>query len=65
MIYEDFDEDFDHENKKWNRNAHLLKKIVMKNFIMNQDFTTQNPKSPLFQGHDLKVFPNELLTCPE
>ena len=42
-----------------------LKKIVMKNFIMNQDFTTQNPKSPLFQGHDLKVFPNELLTCPE
>ena len=37
----------------------------MKNFIMNQDFTTQNPKSPLFQGHDLKVFPNELLTCPE
>ena len=42
-----------------------LKKIVMKNFIMKQDFTTQNPKSPLFQGHDLKVFPNELLTCPE
>ena len=31
---------------------------------MNQDFTGQNPKPPLSQGHDFKVFPNELLTCP-
>ena len=32
----------------------------MKNFIMNQDFTSQNPKPPLFHGHDFKVIPNEL-----
>ena len=34
----------------------------MKNVIMNQVFTSQNPKSTLFHGHDFKVFPNELLT---
>ena len=37
----------------------------MKNIIMNQVFTSQNPKSQkttLFHGHDFKVFPNELLT---
>ena len=30
----------------------------MKNFIMNDDFTSQNPKP-------FKVFLNELLTCLE
>ena len=34
----------------------------MKNFIMNQDFASQNPLS---HGHDFKVFPNEMLRCPE
>ena len=36
----------------------------MKNFIMNQVLTSQNPKPPLFMDreHDFKVFPNELLT---
>ena len=24
-----------------------------------------SPKSPLFHGRDFKVFPNELLMCPE
>ena len=33
----------------------------MKNFIMNQVFTSQNPKPPLVLGHDFEVFPNELL----
>ena len=37
----------------------------MKNFNINQDFKSQNPKPPLFHGHDFKVFPKELLTCPE
>ena len=37
----------------------------MNNIIMNQDFTSQNPKPPLFHGHEFKVFPNELLMCPE
>ena len=37
----------------------------MKNFIMNQDFRSQNPKPPLFHGYDFKGFPNKLLTCPE
>ena len=37
----------------------------MKNFIMNQDFTVRNTKPPHFQGHDFKVFCDELLTCPE
>ena len=37
----------------------------MKTFIMNQDFTSQNPKPPHSHGHDFKVLPNELLTCPE
>ena len=37
----------------------------MKNYITNKDFTSQNPKPPLFHRHDFKVFPNELLTCPE
>ena len=37
----------------------------MKNFIMNQDATSQNSKPPLFHGHDFKFFPNKLLTCPE
>ena len=36
----------------------------MKNFNMNQDFTSQNPKPPLFHRLDSEVFPNELLTCP-
>ena len=48
-----------------NRNARFKKKFVMRNFIMNQDFTSQTPKPSLFHGHDFKVFPNELLTCPE
>ena len=29
------------------------------------DFTSQNSKLPLFHGLDFKVFPNDLLTCPE
>ena len=37
----------------------------MKNFIKNQDFTSQNQKPPHFHGHDFKVFLDELLTCPE
>ena len=37
----------------------------MRNFMMNQDLTSQTPKPSLFHGHDFKVFPNELLTCPE
>ena len=37
----------------------------MKNFIMNQDFTSQNLKHQLFHGHDFKVFPNELPKRPE
>ena len=32
---------------------------------MNQDLTSQNPKTPLFHGHNFKVCTNELLTCPE
>ena len=32
----------------------------MKNLIMNQDFTSQNPKPPLFRRHDFKVF---LMNC--
>ena len=35
---------------------------MMKNLIMNQDFTSPNPK-PLFHGYDFKThFPKELLT---
>ena len=37
----------------------------MKNFIMNEDFTSQNPKPPLFYGYDFKIFLNGLLTCLE
>ena len=58
-------QNFNCENKKLNRNVHVLKRSFMKNFIMNQDATSQNSKPPLFHGHDFKVFPNELLTCPE
>ena len=37
----------------------------MKNFIMNQVLTSQNPKPSLFHGHDFKVFPNEIVTSLE
>ena len=41
-----------------------LKEICYKKLHYESRLYRSKPKPPLSQGHDFKVFPNELLTCP-
>ena len=41
-----------------------LKEVCYKNVIMNENFTSQNPKSPLSHGHDFfKKVKAYLMNC--